>query len=608
MRNPKHSGFPPRSQLANSFIQRLNSNSVDHFLIALLKTSLELTESIKKSNINDLENEFRKRQPWFNNDVDYDCDNKNTSFFNEVIATERSINPQNIDKELTQLKQKLNEHFELLTVAIDEAHTITNEYSNKKSLFQVLRCSIRKLFKGFNIVFILTTTDASIPDLCLTDSQITASQRDYLPSKDYLPFCQLVFCDALKSTQYENDLMSAFINKRIFTFISKLDLLRTIYCYGRPLWSSLSEAFLEVTKNTYFEVFNLAKVKLIMANNWQDKFLDKPNASLAILASCTNILNTVVVINQNLISNLIARYMATLFNTNENCSVLSFRYVSEPILAEAACHFMSDDKILGEILDCFSVMISKSELISTGLMGELVTEILLLKAHNLAALENKSIKNFLFSRPITVAQFMQSLIGESNFEDKFKHNLKPRTLNAILAFNHFIEKLDVLKQNDLLKDFIGRCAAGRFKFGFPKYDFFVPIIFEDNEIGCILIQVKNKRDITLNGLKTIAKNLDVKHIFSYDRSSDLYTDIKYKEDNFISIIISLGNDLNQVVFENKHFIISGIESFDLDETIKCRLSLILNFSRNNSNEYEDKDIQRIVTFGCTRDDFFTKKS
>ena len=74
MRNPKHSGFPPRSQLANSFIQRLNSNSVDHFLIALLKTSLELAESIKKSNINDLENEFRKRQPWFNNDVDYDHD------------------------------------------------------------------------------------------------------------------------------------------------------------------------------------------------------------------------------------------------------------------------------------------------------------------------------------------------------------------------------------------------------------------------------------------------------------------------------------------------------------------------------------------------------
>lgn len=157
---------------------------------------------------------------------------------------------------------------------------------------------------------------------------------------------RMSFCDSLKSTQYERDLKNAFINKKLFTFIIKLDLLRTIYCYGRLLWSSLNEAFLEVTKKSYFEILNLAKVKLIMANNWQDKFLDKPNASLAILASCTNILNTVVTINQNLISNLIARYMATLFNTNPSCSVLSFRYVSEPILAEAACHFMSDDKTL----------------------------------------------------------------------------------------------------------------------------------------------------------------------------------------------------------------------------------------------------------------------
>lgn len=61
-------------------------------------------------------------------------------------------------------------------------------------------------------------------------------------------------------------------------------------------------------------------------------------------------------------------------------------------------------------------------------MGELVAEIILLKAHNLAALENdkKSAQNFLFSRPITVAQFMQSLICKSSFEDKFKQNLKPR--------------------------------------------------------------------------------------------------------------------------------------------------------------------------------------
>lgn len=68
------------------------------------------------------------------------------------------------------------------------------------------------------------------------------------------------------------------------------------------------------------------------------------------------------------------------------------------------------------------------------------------------------------------------------------------------------------------------------------------------------------------------------------------------------------NDLNHVDFENNHFIISGIESFNLDETIKCRLSLILNFSRNNINEYEDKEILRIVTFGCARDYFFTEKS
>lgn len=43
----------------------------------------------------------------------------------------------------------------------------------------------------------------------------------------------------------------------------------------------------------------------------------------------------------------------------------------------------------------------------------------------------------------------------------------------------------------MFHDFISRSAAGRFRDLFPVYDLFIPIIFKNDELGCILIQVKN---------------------------------------------------------------------------------------------------------------------
>ena len=608
LRGSHESGYPPRSKTANEFMASLRENKVEYFLIAFIQTSLEVYDALTKDkpdlNKKEIANEFRKCQPWLSRTVD---DIKNNLSFCDKVVQRAEMNRKSLtdtkkfEDEINDLKKKIKEtQIEFLTLAIDEAHMITKESADDKSLFRVLRTAIINLFNGFPIVFVMTSTNTSISDFNLNKSQITASQREK-GLKNYPPFCELVFCDQLKSNKYEQNIKSAVENTGLLEFIKTRDSLNTIYYYGRPFWCSLNEACKKFSNANHSYLLDLAKIKLIHAHDWQDPDLNKTYASFAILASRTNILDNIVIKNQDLTSNLISRYMATLFNIDENCNILSFRYVSEPILAEAASHFMSDDSILEEILSYFHTIVYKSDVFSTGSIGELIAEVIMLKAHDFGSASD-------FTKPLNVSKFMIGLIGEDSFNENFKAHLETRLANGVVAFNHFNQKLDALKYNDLIYDYIGRCAAGRFKTNFPVYDFFIPVIFEDNRVGAIFVQVKNNAEITENKIETIVAGLNPSKAFEEkkEKKSNLATDLLtyITEENFISILICLGNDLNITKYIDQTFVISGIDSFNLNNRIKSNMKLILNHSRNKMKEYKDINVCRLVTKGCAREDYF----
>jgi hypothetical protein len=79
-----------------------------------------------------------------------------------------------------------------------------------------------------------------------------------------------------------------------------------------------------------------------------------------------------------------------------------------------------------------------------------------------------------------------------------------RIKKAVMSFSHFTQKFDVLKKDGLFNDFLGRNAAGLFKKNFPIYDCFVPIVFEDDQIGMLLFQVKNCLSRVKNGVKAVS--------------------------------------------------------------------------------------------------------
>ena len=93
-----------------------------------------------------------------------------------------------------------------------------------------------------------------------------------------------------------------------------------------------------------------------------------------------------------------------------------------------------------------------------------------------------------------------------------------------------------------------------------------------------------------------------KFYLNMDLATDLLTYIT--EENFISILICLGNDLNITKYIDQTFVISGIDSFNLNNRIKSNMKLILNHSRNKMKEYKDKNVCRLVTKGCAREDYF----
>ena len=54
--------------------------------------------------------------------------------------------------------------------------------------------------------------------------------------------------------------------------------------------------------------------------------------------------------NSRYSSDLVAKYMSTLYYVNDDRNEMSVKYISEPILAEAAAKLMSKTDILNDVL------------------------------------------------------------------------------------------------------------------------------------------------------------------------------------------------------------------------------------------------------------------
>ena len=138
----------------------------------------------------------------------------------------------------------------------------------------------------------------------------------------YDPFYKILFIDCFVSKEYLNTL-----NTSLCINLKQRNPKDQLFRHGRAVWGSLASAGMGID-----EILEFAKIKLICSQNWesiedQDKYL----ASVSLLSVRTTLSVDYQVPYG---SDLIARYMSTLFSISKDRTNWAFRYFSEPILAE----------------------------------------------------------------------------------------------------------------------------------------------------------------------------------------------------------------------------------------------------------------------------------
>jgi hypothetical protein len=315
----------------------------------------------------------------------------------------------------------------------------------------------------------------------LGESKHNISSSTRLSELDiYEPFYGVLYIDALlpKSFNANHLNFESFRNRNPYD---------AVFRFGRPLWASLIQ---QGSKN----VSELAQKKIICANDWNDKSINKNLAALAVFS-----IRTTITLNyqSSYSKEMVERHMATLFYVSKSRDEIAFKYISEPLLAESAAKLMLNKQNLTEMLQCLNTYVQTLYLEASGSIGKIVAQIILLLAFDNARQTtkdsvDKANESILITVPIQVGQFLLSLIGRENFE-KLKCNLNSELLDGLVCFTHFERKFDNLSMQDTKTDFLARSAAGQFKPKEPGYDLFIPILLPSNHITYMLIQVKNLR-------------------------------------------------------------------------------------------------------------------
>jgi hypothetical protein len=135
--------------------------------------------------------------------------------------------------------------------------------------------------------------------------------------------------------------------------------------------------------------------------------------------------------------------MASVYDINQTNDLVSYMYPSEPILAEAATHFMVDQAILLEILtEANNLMRSKSTIKVSSLrqMGQLVAQIILLIAKDKATIKIHPSMNVSFSTSVTTEEYLTALFGQKNYDTHFMLNLADEIKNSVVSFSYFVQK------------------------------------------------------------------------------------------------------------------------------------------------------------------------
>lgn len=480
-------GVPHRSPIADTFIRAMDRhNTATRMVFALvnasIKTIFDYQKHKKNAPIDEIAHHLFRSQPWnyFGQDTNktlleayqlfesrvktiyeesttigdlytmpdewelYFKQNGTLTIFLDEAASllddskEQSDSPKCIEDNFSSE----NDNVDVINLKKHQSNRVKSQWISK---FRVLRRAAQQLLRKKEVIFVITGIGMPLSEFDPEPEKFTKSMRVTSLVKLNTPFFSFSFID-----QLARDYLSEFSRStaNLYKYLIDRNPNNSLFLLGRPLWASLIQA---ESRDTV----SLAAKKLIGASDWTSlkNAKDKLAAALAILSTRTTITPKLTLSATN---QLVSKNMATIYAVDR--SSFLFRYVSEPILAEASANILKRESTFIEVVKSVNDFLqSASSLDSLGAIGEFVSQILLLKAFDRISDKTSCkfitnlkkffylIYDFIDSKPRTLEEFLKSLVGETNFKKYFYKDsvclVQEELLKGLVCFTHFIKKV-----------------------------------------------------------------------------------------------------------------------------------------------------------------------
>ncbi|KAH0825812.1 hypothetical protein J3R83DRAFT_8816, partial [Lanmaoa asiatica] len=383
----------------------------------------------------------------------------------------------------------------VVVISLDEVHGLTlleNEVSN----FIQLRRALRAL-SGKRVFTLLLSTAGKLYTYIPTPA-LDPSRRFREESHVYNSFGELGFDQFAKPLFFKASDNRSMETDQDVIKLSDVSEGKYLYFYGRPLWATRYDRGDQVVKD---EMIRFATEKLMGTKSIPDTMTS--TQELACLAQRLPLELLAVSYNSDPQSVLVQSHMRVVTRVNGNLETMITLSPSEPILSEAAYMLMQKNGMhpahaLERALSGFSV--------HPGDKGELLVMLLLTIARDQAVgPANDFGEPRSGTRWCNLENFLSNLFSLKYF-DVIRNDLISDVdiKDSKLYFSHFVRTQEhKLVHVECLMRLMVRGAATFCAHGQPGVDLIIPFLVrgdavEPNNIGLILIQVKNNKAFTSN--------------------------------------------------------------------------------------------------------------
>ena len=414
---------------------------------------------------------------------------------------------------------KENENKELsLVVVFDEASNLfVKDDSGKPQTGRYVALNrIFSCLNEFRVWFFVLSTESQVEKLLPPekvnpdDGDASArrglgNRRKESPLKIFPPFLALQL-DVEDRRVMQSERRSDELSKAMAEF-SKPEHMKM---FGRPLWFAYTDPH---------EMGRLARTKLI---GGKEGPYDPENVNHVFAALSFRISLDLCLENPRTLAlarTAVNYHLRVVIAMHQNIEVLDTFTPSEPVLSEAAIHYLCEPKESEESRKSISATkqtdykwsssiqtltqkLLQDGVIQKGLKGELYSRFVLILARDCVHFGASHTPKP--TAPFTVQEFLMALYAEEHHKSICA--IESKILRALMNFTHFTSTEENLHMDDipeLCHDLLRRSAALQLAPNQPTYDHLIPIYFgkadetfEPSKCGVILVQVKNKEKAT----------------------------------------------------------------------------------------------------------------